>query len=69
MNFSSLTESDVWPRVARAIYDERTRRIEGLLHIQSIEAMRLEQGFIEALDWVVAESKPKPERTEKEDEE
>ena len=66
MSFS-ITESDVWPRVARAIVEERDRRMQGLLYVGSLEAMRHQQGFIEALNWVMDEAKPLPARTTEDD--
>ncbi|HWG71258.1 MAG TPA: hypothetical protein VN692_17710 [Steroidobacteraceae bacterium] len=66
MSFS-ITESDLWPRVARSIVEERARRLRDLLHVGTVEAMRKEQGFIEALDWVVGEASPKPEPRQQED--
>ena len=66
---SSITEYDVWPRVREAILTERGRRMGGLLHVATLEGMRMEQGFIEALDWVLEEAKPKPAPQQKDEEE
>ena len=55
-----LIESDEWPAIRARIGNERVRRVEGLLRVGSLESLRLQQGFIEALDWVLEEAKPKP---------
>lgn len=68
MSFTSLTEVDVWPRVAVAIEAERDRRMGDLLHVATIEGMRKQQGFIEALDWVLEEGRPKPRPKQDEEE-
>lgn len=59
MSFS-IVDYDPWPRVSAAIQAERDRRMSGLLHVPTIEGMRKQQGFIEALDWVLEEAQPKP---------
>lgn len=59
MSFS-IVDYDPWPRVSVAITAERDRRMSDLLHVATIEGMRQEQGFIAALDWVLAEAQPKP---------
>lgn len=58
------TVGDVWPRLRRAIEVERGRRIADLLYVATLEGMRQQQGFIEALDWILAEAQPKPETRE-----
>lgn len=69
MSFS-ITETDIWPRVARAVVEERARCMQGLLHVRSLEDMRRQQGFIEALDWVLDEARPAPQpRTTKDEDE
>jgi hypothetical protein len=64
----SITEYEIWPRVSVAIQIERARRMGDLLHVTSMEAMRQEQGFIAALDWVLAEAQPKPKQRDEDDE-
>ena len=56
----SILDPDVWPRVERAIIEERARRMSDLLHVATLDGMRQQQGFIEALDWVMAEARPPP---------
>lgn len=63
-----LIESDDWPRIRHAIQVERARRIEGLLFVATLDGMRKQQGFIEALDWVTEEALPKPVPSTDEDE-
>lgn len=60
MSFS-IVDYDPWPRVSADIQVERARRIGDLLHVATIEGMRAQQGFIEALDWVLAQAQPKPQ--------
>lgn len=60
MSFS-IVEYEIWPRVSVAIEAERARRMGDLLHVATVEAMRQQQGFISALDWVMAEAQPKPQ--------
>ena len=69
MSFASISEADVWPRVRRAVADERERRYGDLLAVATLEMMRHEQGFIAALDWVLAEARPKPLPPRREDDE
>lgn len=59
MSFS-ITETDVWPRLREKIAAERARRIADLLFVSTLEAMRMEQGFVQALDWVLEEARPRP---------
>jgi hypothetical protein len=59
MSFS-IVDYDPWPRVSVAIEAERARRMGDLLHVATIEGMRKEQGFIEALDWVLDQALTKP---------
>ena len=42
----------------------RADKIEGLLHAATLDGLRQQQGFVEALDWVLAEAKPAPVRRE-----
>jgi len=58
MSFS-ITESDVWPRVARAIRENRAECMEGLLRCADLDAIRRMQARVETLDWVMDEAKPK----------
>ena len=67
MSFS-IVEYDLWPRVSTAIQIERARRMGDLLHVATVEGMRKQQGFIEALDWVLAEAQPKLQPKHEEDE-
>ncbi len=59
-----LIESDVWPAIRQKISEERERRLSDLLNVATIEEMRAQQGFIEALDWVVNEARPRRQPTE-----
>lgn len=61
-----LIESDSWPLLRQKIAAERERRLNDLLHVATLEGMRKEQGFIDALDWIVDEAKPKPRPSEDE---
>lgn len=63
MSFS-ITETDVWPRLSGAIMDERAARHDGLLHVTTIDQLIRQQSWIEALDWVLAEARPKPHNKE-----
>lgn len=64
----TLIESDVWPRLRSVIMQEREERMEALLRV-SPDKLAAQQGFVEALDWVMEEAKPKPPpRREEEDE-
>lgn len=58
-----LTQSDIWTMLRPKIVEMRQQRLEGLLHVQP-EGLRGEQQYIAALDWVLAESIPQPEREE-----
>jgi len=60
MSFFDLIETDPWPTLKPKILQEREDRMESLLHAATLEGVRQQQGFIEALDWVIAEAKPKP---------
>lgn len=60
-----ILDSEIWPRVQQRITAERARRVEGLL-ICRPEGLLREQGFVEALDWVIEQSKPPPEKAEEE---
>ena len=62
-----LLESDVWPRLRVAIATNRKDRMAGLLNVATLEGMRKEQGYIEALDWVLEEAKTKPPQREESD--
>jgi len=64
----SITEYDVWPRVSVAIEAERARRMDNLLFVTTLEVLHREQSFIAALDWVLAEAKPRPVSRHEEDE-
>lgn len=57
MSFS-ITEADVWPRIARAIEAEIRERADELRTITVDRLVRV-QARIEALQWVLDESKPK----------
>lgn len=68
MSFS-IVEYEIWPRVSVAIEAERARRVDNLLFVTTLEVLHREQSFIAALDWVLAEAKPKPvSRHDEEDE-
>jgi hypothetical protein len=56
----SIAETDHWPHIEREIRAERDRRIGDLLYVATLDAMRKEQGFVEALDWVLQLAHPKP---------
>lgn len=60
MNYFDLIETDPWPLLKPKILEKRTHELEGLLHAATLDGLRQRQGFIEALDWVLAEAKPKP---------
>lgn len=59
-----FVESDEWPALKARITAERARRIEGLLYVGSMEGLKHEQGWVECLDWVLEEAKPKPQPVE-----
>lgn len=61
-----LIESDSWPLLRQKIAIKRAECFEDLLNIATLESMRKQQGFIEALDWLVDEAKPKPRPAEDE---
>jgi acyl-CoA hydrolase len=52
-----LIESGDWPSLRRKIEAKRTEYVDGLLRVTP-EALRGEQQFIAALDWVLEEAKP-----------
>lgn len=58
MSFFDLIETDPWPTLKPKIMAERADRMEALLRVTK-EALPQQQGFIEALDWVLEEAKPK----------
>ena len=62
-----LIESDSWPSLRQKIADERAERLEGFLHISTWEAFLQQRSFVEALDWIMAESRPKRPPREVED--
>lgn len=47
-----------------SIADERQRRMEGLLTVTTLDQLCRQQSWIEALDWVLAEAKPKQQKVE-----
>lgn len=59
-----LIETDPWPRLKQKLVAERMRRIEGLMRASALDALRKEQGFIEALDWVLDEARPQKPQSE-----
>ena len=59
-----LLESDVWPRLRGEIAAEKQSRLEGLLHVTTLDGMRKEQGFIGALDWIMTRANPPKDRGE-----
>lgn len=67
MNLFDFIETDPWPVLKPKIMAERQRRIEGLLHVSTLEGMRQEQGWVAALDWVLEEATPKPYRRDDSD--
>ena len=69
MSFFDLIETDPWPTLKPKIMAERAARIEGLLHVPTLDGMRQQQGFVEALDWVLEEARPKPAPREVSDDE
>ncbi len=60
MSYSSLSESDVWHRLLPAIENERARRMRGFMLARDYEAVIRLQTWVEALDWIIAESRPRP---------
>lgn len=56
---SSITEYDAWPRVRTAIEDELAQRLYDLRTVTP-DNLRVQQARIEALEWVLAEARPKP---------
>lgn len=62
MSLFDFIETDPWPVLKPKIVAERARRVEDLLHVATLDAMRQEQGFVEALDWVLAEAAPRKYR-------
>ncbi len=63
----NLIETDHWPILRQKIVEERARRIDGLLAVATLEGMRKEQGFVDALDWIIDQAKPRPQLTETDD--
>jgi hypothetical protein len=63
----SIVEYEIWPRVSVAIEAERARRVDNLLFVTTLEVLHREQSFIAALDWVLAEAKPRPLRHEEDE--
>jgi hypothetical protein len=59
MSLFDLIETDPWPTLKPKIMREREDRLNALLHAATLDGMRQQQGFIEALDWVIEEAKPK----------
>lgn len=64
-----LIDTESWPAIRGRIIVERAQRMTGLLHTQTLAAMRYNQGFIECIDWVLEEAMPKPPKLENEDDE
>lgn len=55
-------ESDPWPQLKPKILAKIQETKDGVFHCATIEGLRKEQGFLEALEWVLEEAKPpKPE--------
>lgn len=59
MSFS-ITEIDVWPRVRAAVHEKRDDQMAALVHASDWDAVVRLQTWIEALDWVLAEGRPRP---------
>ncbi len=68
MSLFDLIETDPWPMLKPKIMRERENRLEDLRHAPTWEGFQRQNGFIEALDWVIAEAKPKAPPREAEDE-
>jgi hypothetical protein len=66
-SYFDLIDTESWPAIRGRIQIERERRIEGLLYVLDMHGLKKEQGFIEALDWVLEEAKPKPKVRERDD--
>lgn len=62
----NLIETDHWPVLRQKIAAERERRMADLLHVATLDGMRQQQGFIEALDWIAAQAEPAPPVPQKE---
>ena len=62
----NLIESDSWPVLKPKIVEERAKRIGDLLYVTTIDALRQQQGFVEALNWVLDQAKP-PQPTREDD--
>lgn len=65
----SISETDVWPRVAAAIEVRRMELLHGFLHATDYMSVVRVQGQIDALEWVLAEARPKPVPRRDEEEE
>ena len=48
-----LIELDKWPAGRLKIEDEIDRRMKDLLHVNTMEQLVEQRGFIEALQWVI----------------
>lgn len=68
MTIPDLIETDVWPVLRFKIEKERAGRINDLVGVQTLDEMRRQQGFIECIDWVLEEAKPKPRPRDDNDE-
>lgn len=66
---SIIIETDVWPVLRQKIHEERGDRLESLLHAQTLDGLTRQQGFIEALDWVMDASRSKPQSRNGDDDE
>jgi hypothetical protein len=64
MALSSILDSDTWINLKQKIKDERAIRLEGLMHATPQTIGGLQQ-YINALDWVLDQSEPKPEPQER----
>jgi hypothetical protein len=53
-----ILDPDIWPALRRRIEERRAECIEGLMQTTP-EALRGNQQYIAALDWVLEEAKPK----------
>ncbi len=51
-------ETDPWPRLKPKIQGKIQDTKDGFIHCVTLEGMRKEQGFLEALEWVLEEAKP-----------
>lgn len=66
MSGRGYIELDIWPRVRKAIEDRREDTLEAFLRANDWNAVLRGQSWIECLDWVLAEARPKPEIEEEE---